>query len=248
MKKTIKILILILVTWMLICTAGYFALWHRVKDSETKAFVYDTQSYLSENQTFVKEYGKLISLVAKQEKPQKSDRKDGEYYMDFVAMTEKGRISFRSYHTYEERWLISCESIEFCEKNGKLIVEGREVFPNTYVRIPVMEKNPSDVELPLLAICEAIGATIKKGEDDRIYIKKEKEYVLNIQTMELLEKGVFASNYNWLSSSSETDLYIAFLGEECVVSAKAVEGFIFHLGFTIVIDYDNYIVQINKIE
>lgn len=106
-KKNIFILISVIAIalFVLAWTIGYSLLSDRVDDATRNGFVNEAQAFLANDDTFLTNYGEIISMTSEDDMPHKNqEAEQTEYYMDFKCTTNRGEFLIRVYHVWNDGW------------------------------------------------------------------------------------------------------------------------------------------------
>lgn len=108
--------IIIMVIWFAIWGFGYWYLGQQVNTASARGFIQDATGYLSSNNSFADEYGKLTDMKTVSEAPvSNEDAATREYYMDFTCTTDKGEFTIRVFQYWDEEketWLRRYEELK----------------------------------------------------------------------------------------------------------------------------------------
>lgn len=129
------------------------------------------------------------------------------------------------------------------EKNCKLIVNGRDITAESYVRIDY-EKHYA--EIPFIAVVTNLGAEIKwKNSNVAIITSNNKEYILNLNKKSLITNE---STFNIidLPPGARHGAFLKEINDEFVIDNDSITHFIHLLGARITVNYDTAIINIES--
>ena len=112
MKKRILIIVAVIViaiiTWCILFTL----LSRRVDNATRQGFINDCEAFLLSDETFIENYGTLVSINSDDEMPtQISNGEYNKYYMNFTCTTQKGEFNIRVHLAYDNGWVFSYEEL-----------------------------------------------------------------------------------------------------------------------------------------
>lgn len=127
------------------------------------------------------------------------------------------------------------------EKNCKLVVNGRDITAESYVRIDY-EKHYA--EIPFIAVVTNLGAEFKwKNSKVAIITLNNKEYILNLNKKSLITNG---STFNIidLPPGTKHGAFFKKFDDEIVIDSDSIAHFIYLIGARIMVNYDTSIISI----
>lgn len=108
--------IIIMVIWFAIWGFGYWYLGQQVNTASTRGFIQEATNFLSSDNSFADEYGKLTDMEAVSDAPVNNEgAATREYYMDFACTTDKGECSIRVFQAWDEvgeKWVLRYEELK----------------------------------------------------------------------------------------------------------------------------------------